>query len=77
MPGARLAGFDDLMSWYARRAAAEGPDFSYTVIDVLTGERHAAALLAMRNGARQWRQLAVYTIEAGMITAIWAVEDDG
>ena len=76
VPGARLAGFDELMSWYAQRSAAEGPDFGYAVVDVLAGEHHAAAILAMRNGSRHWRQVAVYTVKDDRIAAIRAYEDD-
>lgn len=42
VPGAEVSGFDAFMDWYARRRSAL-PAFQYEVLDILGGERHAAA----------------------------------
>ena len=74
VPGQRLTGFDAFVDWYRQRAAAE-QDFSYHVEDLLSGETHAAAVLTLRSGSREWRQVALYEIRGGRIRSIWAVED--
>ena len=76
VPGARLSGFDAFMAWFADRVKHEGPSFSYSVDELLGGERHAVALLRITSGDRSWRQVAVYAVVDNRIASIWAVEDD-
>lgn len=73
VPGQQLHGFDALMEWYRQRSAMQ-PTFSYHVVDILSGENHAAALLALEQGSSRWRQLVLYEIHDGLIRSIWAVE---
>lgn len=74
VPGQELIGFDGLMSWYAERAKSLGENFGYELLDLLTGRRHVAAVLALTDGTRSWQQVALYTVEDGLITAITAYE---
>jgi len=74
VPGGRLHGFDALMEWYRQRSATE-PTFAYQVTELLSGEEFAAAVLTMRRGSEQWRQMVLYGIQGGLICSIWAVED--
>lgn len=75
VPGAQLHGFDEFMEWYRERVAAH-PTFSYRVVELLSGEAHAAAVLALQqDGADPWRQLVLYEIRDGRIRSIWAVEE--
>lgn len=62
------------MDWHRQRAAAE-PDFSYHVEELLSGEKHAVAVLTLRSGNKEWRQVALYEIRDGRIRSIWAVKD--
>lgn len=74
VPGAELSGFDAFMAWYARRRSAL-PGFQYNVLDILGGERHAAAVIRLTDGSSTWRQVAVYEIAEGQITSMTAYED--
>lgn len=74
VPDAALHGFDEFMQWYANRRATI-PGFHYEVLDILGGEGHAAAVIRLHDGARSWRQIAVYAIADGQITAMTAYED--
>ena len=73
--GDTLHGFDALMKWYAGRRDAEGPSFRYDVLDLLGGTDHAAAVIRLSTADRQWRQIAVYRIAHGVITAMAMYED--
>jgi hypothetical protein len=75
VPGASLRGFDAFMQWYRERQAAEGPSFGYAVEDLLSGERHAAAVLTLHNGQESWRQVALYEVAEDRIVSIWLAED--
>ena len=70
-----VTGLDGLLGYFAERAA-QRPDFSYSVADVLAGTDHAAAVLELVEGERRWRQIALYTVREGQIASIWAVEED-
>ena len=72
--GQLLHGFDEFMDWYAQRRATY-PEFSYEVMDLLSGDHHAAAVLSLRSGEESWRQLALYDVRDGKISAVWLVED--
>ncbi len=74
VPGAEVSGFDAFMDWYARRRSAL-PAFQYEVLDILGGERHAAAVIRLTDGSRAWRQVAVYEIAEGRIISMAAYED--
>jgi ketosteroid isomerase-like protein len=76
MPDATVRGFDAFMTWYEARRASEGASFGYEVVDVLGGERHAAAVLRMTAAGATWRQVAVYEVEDGRIARLTAYEDD-
>ena len=69
-----LHGLDELLGYFAERAA-QRPDFSYSVADVLAGDDHAAAVLQLVEGNRRWRQVALYTVREDRIASIWAVEE--
>ena len=73
------SGFDDLLSWYARRREREGPGFSWSVEDLLGGERYAAAVLRLMSEARPagWVQHAVYDVRSGVIREVWLHEFAG
>lgn len=74
--GTRLHGFDEFMAWYERRAAVEGSGFGYELMDLLSGDRHAAAVLRLHRGdGVSWRQLALYETNGSQITSISAFED--
>jgi hypothetical protein len=73
LPDRELHGFDEFLAWSAARAV-ERPDLSMAVDEVLPGQDHVAALLAMGEGERHWRQLAVYTVRDDRIVGIWASE---
>ncbi len=73
--GHELVGFENFMKWYLDRQASAGPSFRYDVIDVLGGQDHAAAIIRLSEAGRTWRQVAVYRVEHGLITAIAAYED--
>lgn len=75
VPGAKLHGFDAFMQWYRSRAETEGATFRYVVEDVLSGDRHAAAVMTLSTDDRTWRQVALYRVEGDYIAAIWAAED--
>lgn len=75
--GTRLCGFSEVMAWYKRRADAEGPGFGYELLDLLSGDRHAAAVLQLHRGdGTSWRQVALYETDGRQITAISAFEDE-
>ena len=74
--GVRVEGFDAFMAWYADRSRREGPDFGYHLIDLLTGTAHVAAVLELTDGSATWQQVAVYRVDAGLITAVSAYEGD-
>jgi ketosteroid isomerase-like protein len=75
VPGRQLIGFAGLMRWYEERTAASGDAFRYDVVDLLSGDHHVAAVLALTDGTRSWQQFALYRVEAGLITAVTAYED--
>lgn len=74
-----LRGFEKFVSWYSRRRELLGDSFSYRVDELLPGNRHAVALIALSCGAdarrTNWRQVAVYTVDEGVITAIHGYEE--
>jgi hypothetical protein len=72
--GQQLTGFDEFMSWYRQRAAAEGPNFTYDLVEVLSGERYSAALLTLTTREGPLLQVAIYRVVDGVITSIWLVE---
>ena len=73
-----LRGFEAFVGWYARRRAAYGESFAFTLDELLCGPRHACALITLTReeaGRRiSWQQVALYDVEAGVITAIRAFE---
>lgn len=74
LPDRTLHGLDELLAYFAERAA-QRPGFSYSVADVLAGSDHAAAVLELVEGDRRWRQVALYTVREDRIVSIWAVEE--
>ncbi len=74
-----LRGFENFVSWYARRRELLGESFSYRVEELLPGNRHAVALITLSRGAgarrTSWRQVAVYTVDEGVITALHGYEE--
>ena len=69
-------GFDELLRWYARRREDEGSGFSWQVVDILGGERYAAAIIRLVSDARPtgWVQHAVYEIADDKIQRVWLHE---
>ena len=74
-----LRGFEDFVSWYSHRRELLGDSFSYRVEELLPGNRHAVALITLSRGAdappTNWRQVAVYTVDEGVITALHGYEE--
>jgi ketosteroid isomerase-like protein len=74
-----LRGFENFVSWYSRRRELLGDSFSYRVDELLPGNRHAVALIALSRGAdarrTNGRQVAVYTVDRGVITALHGYEE--
>jgi len=74
-----LRGFEEFVSWYSRRRELLGDSFSYRVEELLPGNRHAVALITLSRGAdaqpTNWRQVAVYTVDEGVITALHGYEE--
>ncbi|MGI8613390.1 MAG: nuclear transport factor 2 family protein, partial [Nocardioidaceae bacterium] len=74
--GHRTQGFDAFMEWYVKRMAVEGPGFRYSVLDVLAGERYAAAVLRpSRADGSTWRRVDLYEIAGNVINRIIAFQD--
>ena len=76
---AEIHGFDEFIAWFGRRRQSLGESFAYRVDELLAGNRHAAAMITLSRaiGGRriEWRQLAVYRVEDGRITAVHAYEE--
>ena len=74
-----LRGFESFVAWYSRRRELLGDSFSYRVEELLPGIRHAVALIALSRGAgarrTNWRQVAVYTVDEGVVTALRGYEE--
>ena len=74
-----LRGFDEFLVWFRRRRETMGETFAYRVEEMLAGERHAAALITLSRvvDGRQaeWRQVAVYRVEQGVIVDARAYEE--
>ena len=49
----KLRGFENFVSWYSRRRELLGDSFSYRVDELLPGNRHAVALIALSRGSRR------------------------
>ncbi len=73
LPGLELRGFDAFIAWSAERRATR-PDFAMEVVDTMPGEGHVSVLLAMSEGERRWRQVAVYTVRDDLIQSVWSSE---
>ncbi|HUS62830.1 MAG TPA: nuclear transport factor 2 family protein [Acidimicrobiales bacterium] len=69
-----LIGFDEFMTWYARRRDLEGPSFTWEVIDLLGGDSHAVAMIVLTTDRRRWRQVAVYEVADALIAGITLYE---
>lgn len=73
-------GFDGFLDFYERKQADAGAHFRYRVDELLAGDKSAAALLTlsrMTNGRlEEWKQIAVYRIEAEQIVAMWFLEEE-
>ena len=74
VPDAELQGFDELMAWYRARRDSH-PSFEYEVLDILGGDRHAAAVIRLTDENTEWRQVALYEVADGRIVAMSAYED--
>lgn len=74
--GGFTGGFDDLLSWYARRRDNEGAGFDWHVKELLGGERYAVAIIRLASDDRPdgWDQHAVYEIREGRICEVWLHE---
>ena len=74
-----IHGFDEFLAWYSRRRASLGESFDYRIDELLGGTQHAAALLTLSrtaDGRRfEWRQVAVYRIDNGLIAEVSAYEE--
>jgi len=68
-------GFDEALRWFQRKGAAEGQAFTYGIEELMGGDRHAVALFLLSTNGRDWRQAAVYRIDAGKIAEIWLYEE--
>lgn len=73
LPDRELRGFDAFLAWSAERRATR-PGFAMEVAETMPGENHVAVLLALREGDRSWRQVAVYTVRDDLIASIWTAE---
>ena len=71
---ASLQGFDEFLAWYGERRAHVS-DFSYRVDELLSGEQHVAALITLRQGGREFRQVALYRVDGNAITEMEAYEE--
>lgn len=74
-----LRGLEEFLTWYSRRRELLGDSFEYRVEELLPGERHAVALITLSrvaDGRRiEWRQVAVYDVGDGRITALRGYEE--
>lgn len=74
-----LRGFDEFVSWYSRRRELLEDSFEYRVEELLPGDRYAVALITLSREAdgrrTNWRQVAVYAVEDGVITALRGYEE--
>ncbi len=74
-----LRGFDEFVSWYSRRREFLGDSFEYRVEELLPGDRYAVALITLCREVdgrpTNWRQVAVYEVEDGVITALRGYEE--
>ena len=74
-----LRGFEEFVAWYARRRELFGGSFEYRVEELLPGDRYAVALITLSRAAEgrrsEWRQVAVYAVEDGVITALRGYEE--
>ena len=68
-------GFEEAWRWFQRKGVWEGGAFTYSVEELLGGERHAATLLRISGSGREWRQVAVYRVEGGQIVEVWLYEE--
>jgi hypothetical protein len=75
-----LASFDDFLTGSGRRREAMRESFAYRVDELLGGGRHAAALITFSRikvggREREWREVAVYRVEKGVIVDARAYEE--
>lgn len=74
-----IHGFAEFVAWYGRRRSLLGESFDYRVEELLAGSRHAVALLTLgrtaEGGRIEWRQVAVYRVDDGVITEVRAYEE--
>ena len=68
-------GFDEAFRWFHRRGAWEGRPMSYSVEELLGGERYGATILIVTADDQEWRQLAVYRTEDDKIAEVWLYEE--
>jgi ketosteroid isomerase-like protein len=68
-------GFEEAWRWFQRKGVWEGGAFTYSVEELLGGERHAATLLRISGSGREWRQVAVYRVDDGRIVEVWLYEE--
>jgi ketosteroid isomerase-like protein len=75
-PGAsgEAVGFDGFVEWYANRGRRGGGDLGYRVDELLSSDQRVVAVITLRDGEREWRQLALYEVTDKRITQIWAFE---
>lgn len=70
---AELVGWDDYLSWYARRRVALAVA-SWHVLSRSSGEHHVTTLVRMRAAAEPWYALTVYRVADDLIQEMWLHE---
>ena len=74
-----VRGFDEFLTWYARKRASTGTDFRFTVHALVGDDVHAVALIHAEadRGLETVRlkQVCIYHVQDGRITEMWVHEE--